>query len=199
MKGFSETIAIVFKAPGKKWILISIVFLTCGCKTGEKESLSKDLVANINIDAQRPPISKYLFGMFLEHLGNADVGDLIDDCLSAEVLDDRKFFYPVDSRSEQVPVNKRDSVNQWVPLNQAQDVVMDSSNAYVGVHSPKIILRKSSSEGISQSGLSVVANKNYVGRIVLAGSPGVTVSISLIWGPGASDRTDFKIDRLTKD
>lgn len=195
----SKKISKASLVQGKEQVLLLILFFASACNTETKVDASANLTASINIEAQRPAISKYLFGMFLEHLGNADVGDLIDDCLSAEVLDDRKFFYPVDSKAQQVPVNKRDSVNQWVPLHNDAHVIMDSTNAYVGIHSPKIVLRKGSTEGISQSGLVVVANKNYVGRIVLAGSYGVKATISLVWGPAPSDRSDFKLPAITRD
>ena len=177
-------------------VVFAWCFFACSSDKAEKTK-SEPIVAQIDVSAQRAPMSKYMYGMFLEHLGNADVGDLIDDGLSAEVLDDRKFFYPVDTIDIQVPVNKKDSVNQWVPANHAKAITMDSIKPYVGVHSPKITIQKETAEGIAQSGLSIVSNKTYAGRIVLLGSPGVSITISLIWGKDPSDRATFKIGKLS--
>jgi alpha-N-arabinofuranosidase len=187
----------IFDLRSKFFIALSLCFITCG--SDKVDPGSEPIVAKIDVSAQQKPISKYLYGMFLEHLGNADVGDLIDDGISAEILDDRKFFYPVDVNDVQIPANKKDSANQWVPVNHAESVVMDSVNAYVGVHSPKVHSRNGISEGISQSGLTVAENKKYVGRIVLAGSPGVSVTISLVWGKNPSERATFNIDKLSSN
>jgi alpha-N-arabinofuranosidase len=177
-------------------LIVALVFTKCTSSPTEPEKNQK-LVAQINIAEMREPVTKYMYGMFLEHLGNVDVGDLIDDGLWAEVLDDRKFFYPVDQKDELVPVSKRNNINQWVPLNNPEFVVMDSANSYVGIHTPKILTNNNSPEGIVQSGLGVAGNTKYVGRIILAGSPNVDVTVRLIWGDNPSQGSTFKIPRLT--
>jgi alpha-N-arabinofuranosidase len=47
------------------------------------------------VDASRTgePITKYMYGTFIEHLG-----DLINRGLWAEMLDDRKLYFSVDSK-----------------------------------------------------------------------------------------------------
>lgn len=169
-----------------------------GCVNKQSEDVQK-IIARIDINAKREPISKYMYGMFIEPLGNVDVGDLVDDGLWAEMLDDRKFFYPVDLNEELIPINKRDSMNQWTPVHDPKAVVMDSINSYVGIHTPKILANKNTPEGISQEGLAVVGNKKYVGRIVLSGSSKVELTISLIWGDGSDQRSDYKISDLTSE
>src|SRR6476659_8269293 len=47
-------------------------------------------VANINAAKSGPPISPYVYGQFLEH-----AGDIIYRGLWSEMLDDRKFYFPV--------------------------------------------------------------------------------------------------------
>ena len=92
------------------------------------------------------------------------------------------------------PINKRDSVNQWWPLAAPNMVVMDSANSWVGVHSPKIMTTDNESRGIYQPGLAIAANKTYEGRIVLAGSPGVKVSVELVQG---NQRSSVELAPLT--
>ena len=50
---------------------------------------------SVTIDARTtaPPISPYIYGQFIEH-----IGDLINRSLWAEMLDDRKFYDDVNSK-----------------------------------------------------------------------------------------------------
>ena len=47
--------------------------------------------------------------------------------------------------------------------------------------------------GFSQSGIAVRKGKSYTGRILLAGSPGAVVKITLIWGKDAADRQSVAV------
>ncbi|HEV7218026.1 MAG TPA: hypothetical protein VGN39_04060, partial [Terriglobales bacterium] len=58
--------------------------------SGEEPQSPAALVAVIDAAKVSPPISKYMYGMFLEHLGS-----LTYRSLWSEVLDDRKFYFPV--------------------------------------------------------------------------------------------------------
>lgn len=175
------------------FVLSSITFNFCNAQKTANEQ--KPIVAEINLDITREPITKYLYGQFIENLGNKDVGNLVDDCLWAEMLDDRKFFYPVDLKNKLSPINTRDNFNKWIPFNQ-NTVVMDSINRYVGAHSPKINTINEVSHGIYQTGISIAAKKNYVGRIILTGSPNVKVTISLVWGENPYQKSSVTIDAL---
>src|SRR5688572_16830222 len=48
----------------------------------------------IDLAKTRAPISKYVYGQFIEHLGRCIYGGLW-----AEMLEDRKFYYPVDGEA----------------------------------------------------------------------------------------------------
>ena len=63
-------------------------------------------------------------------------------------------------------------------------VTMDADRPYVGEHTPLVKLSSSEAHGIQQAGLAVRKGRSYTGRIVLAGAPGTTVKVSLIWGSG---------------
>ncbi len=53
-------------------------------------SPSGTIVATIDTTKVGQPISKYEYGMFIEHIGS-----LIYRSLWSEVLDDRKFYFPI--------------------------------------------------------------------------------------------------------
>jgi alpha-N-arabinofuranosidase len=149
------------------------------------------LTASINAGKMGPPINDYLFGGFTEHIGNT-----INYSLWSEVLEDRKFFYPVVSELRKQPRSMGDRTmpapGQWVPIGSDADITMDTTAPYVGDHSPVVHLAGSSPRGIAQGNLSL-ANKDYVGRIVVAADPGVAITATLIWGSGAGDRQTVSI------
>ncbi|GLB48318.1 carbohydrate binding domain-containing protein [Neptunitalea lumnitzerae] len=146
---------------------------------------SKQLTAVIDVSQKQPPIADKLFGMFIENLGNEDVGNITDDCLWAELLDDRKFFYPVDTLPTLFPKNRKEAINQWYPMNAK--VFMDEANAYVGKHSPKITLENNTVSGIKQSGIALEAGKTYTGRVVLKASGSTEVTVALHYGNNEND------------
>jgi alpha-L-arabinofuranosidase len=144
------------------------------------------------VDASKTghPLSDYMYGGFIEHIGN-----LISYSYWSEVLDDRKFFYPVDSKplpEQKSPMRRMTAGNKWVPVGPDSDVVMDKTAPYVGEQSPVVHLAGSKRRGIAQSGLSL-AKKDYTGRIVLAAEPGTEISATLIWGKGAHDRQTVRV------
>lgn len=141
--------------------------------------------ATINVTKTKDPITKYIYGALIEHIGG-----LINYSLWSEVLDDRKFYYAVDSKPLQA--TKRFKINKWRPIGPDAAVVMDKGNPYVGDHNPVITLAGSSPRGIQQDGLSL-SPKGYSGRIVIAGDPGAVVTATLIWGPAAEDRQSVRL------
>src|SRR5690242_3018044 len=54
----------------------------------------------VRIDLQRTaaPVSRYLYGGFIEHIGT-----LIYRSLWSEMTDDRKFYFPISSRDTEQP------------------------------------------------------------------------------------------------
>lgn len=184
-----------------------LLVILCGCiVSGQNTQKAQALFATINVDETKEPTSKYLFGMFMENLGNDDVGNLVDDCLWAELLDDRKFFYPVDTIEVLTPINRKEKINQWKPLGNSKSVTMDSSNTYVGVHSPKVSTSALNEVGIFQSGIAIQKNRKYTGRIILSATPNVKVQLRLhyptkkvaqdiaVYDAIASDFTTFNFD-----
>jgi alpha-N-arabinofuranosidase len=154
----------------------------------------------VTIDTQRTSyaVSKYVFGSFIEHIGT-----LIYRSMWAELLDDRKFYFPITSTDTQTPRPQsgnpmRQQLRKWRPMGPESVVVMDADQPFVGGHSPKILLDAAASHGIRQSGFSLVGGKQYTGRIYLRGTPGTKVSVTVRWGTGVSDKQTVSFT-LTRD
>jgi alpha-L-arabinofuranosidase len=129
----------------------------------------------IDVDQVREPISKYIYGQFIEHLGRCIYGGIW-----AEMLEDRKFYYPVTDDYKpwaeatdpfwKAGEYKYLNASPWKVIGPVHSVSMDSVNTYVGAHSPVLHLPgDGTAVGISQDGLAVVKDKKYTGRIILAG------------------------------
>jgi alpha-N-arabinofuranosidase len=147
----------------------------------------------VTIDATRTaqPITKLVFGGFMEPATTR---------VWAEMLSDRKFFNEINSKPQPAATTggfgRRGPQPRWKPVGDDAFMTMDAKNAYVGEWSPLVRLDAASPHGISQSGISLRAGRAYMGRVVLAGSPGVKVNVSLIWGPNPGDRQTISIGTL---
>ncbi|MCJ7778399.1 MAG: hypothetical protein MUP16_08815 [Sedimentisphaerales bacterium] len=133
--------------------------------------------AAVTIDATKTgePISKYIYGQFIEHLGRC-----IYSGIWAEMLEDRKFYYPI--KDEFNPWGtatdpfwnagpyKFLNASPWQVIGPAGTVTMNKTNPFVGAHTPVIqVPGDGKAVGIRQEGLAVVKGKDYTGRIILAG------------------------------
>jgi alpha-N-arabinofuranosidase len=162
---------------------------------GVKSAAVTDLVtATVDVTKTGAPIHPYVYGMFTELLGN-----IFEKGLWAEMLSDRKFFYPVDTTAKLKPVNTKWFQNRWRPVGGVDVVIMDRDHAFVGDHSPLIRLNGSAAYGIRQSGLPLRQGKDYTGNVVLSGDAGAIVKVSLVWGAGQEDRLTITINDLTAD
>ena len=154
----------------------------------------------VTIDAQQTatPTSKYEFGMFIEH-----IGPLVYRSLWSEMLDDRKFYFPISAAKPNAQDMPHRSgfpgmeLRKWRPVGPADAVTMDHNQPFVGEHSPRIALDGSGPRGIQQSGLALVKGKQYIGHIWLKGTPGSTVKVALVWGKGAGELQTVTFSHLT--
>ncbi|HYQ57783.1 MAG TPA: hypothetical protein VEP89_10610 [Draconibacterium sp.] len=168
-----------------------LVFLTAGFNS-QAQDVPENLSATIHIDQTGEPINPFLYGMFSELLHN-----MFEGGIWAEMISDRKFFYPVDNSEDLVPGNSRRGQKRWRPVGPEENVVMDMDNIYVGKHSPKVLLNGNGNFGIRQEGFWLRNEKEYDGRVVLCGDPEIQVEVSLVWGSGENERQTIKIDHLT--
>jgi alpha-L-arabinofuranosidase len=115
------------------------------------------------------------------------------------MLDDRKFYFPINSHPPAEPPGpswRRVTLRHWMPVGADEFVTMDADHPYVGEHTPLVKLSSSEAHGIQQFELAVRKGKSYTGRIVLAGPQGTTVKVTLIWGSAANDRQVVTINKL---
>ncbi|ATI80779.1 alpha-L-arabinofuranosidase C-terminal domain-containing protein [Sphingobium yanoikuyae] len=145
--------------------------------------------ATVDTSRTSPAVTPYEYGMFIE-----PIGGLVNRTLWAEMLDDRKFYYPVRSegKDEKVPdtVEGRPApvFRKWRPIGGEEAVVMDSRDPFVGRHSPAVTLAGDAPRGLVQAGIAIKAGQDYVGHIQLSGDATARVEVMLIWGEGVRDR-----------
>lgn len=153
-------------------------------------ALAADEEIKLLVDVSRTsaPISKYVYGQFIEHLGRSIYGGLW-----AEMIEDRKFARPIND--DYSPFDLANDAfgkpaaftylknSPWKVIGPKGSVSMDKARAYVGEWSPVIHLPGDGTEaGISQGNepyngaagfLAVQRGKKYQGHIVLAGDAAV--------------------------
>jgi len=138
----------------------------------------------IDSDKTGKPISKYIYGQFIEHLGRC-----IYQGIWAEMLEDRKFFYAVD-----------EGESPWKAVGDANLVKMDKVKPFTGAHTPRITLTGKGPGGIVQEALALIEGKEYVGRVVISGDPGaVPVNVSLVWGDGPDARLTLAVKEIVRE
>jgi alpha-N-arabinofuranosidase len=167
-------------------------------RDGKEFRLRKTREAVLQLDAgeTKAPVSTYIYGQFIEHLGRCIYGGIW-----AEMLEDRKFYHAVPARR-----------NPWGRTGAGASVLRDSpwkvvgprisavrmvtTGAYVGKHEPEITL-EGGPAGIKQEDLAVVAGKTYGGRVVLAGDEtAAPIHVSLVWGTGTEVSDTVTIERI---
>jgi len=186
-------VELVFDTGGNASAQINCLFGGWGLSTGKAwfddvrlELLStKTMKPAIKIDANKTsePISKYIYGQFIEHLGRCIYGGIW-----AEMLEDRKFYFPITPnynpyrrrrRSSQDNTFAIVSASPWQIIGNADSVKMVIADSFVGEHTPLI----KPGGGIRQLDLGLVQDKQYVGYIYLKPQRQSTnVKISLLWG-----------------
>ena len=182
--------------PSEAIALILAICALFGAFASKAEAQQTAVIANIDTTRTGAPISKYLYGGFIEH-----GGALMYRSLWAEMIDDRKFYFPINSKDAQptapAPTNAmRAPLRKWRPIGPDDAVVLDTAEPFVGSQSPRIELASETPHGISQSGFSLVKDKRYVGRIYLRGTAGAKVEVSLVWGPRKEDRQTVSLGPL---
>ncbi|HKI70585.1 MAG TPA: alpha-N-arabinofuranosidase, partial [Verrucomicrobiae bacterium] len=155
----------------------------------------KPIAVTIDASQTRAPISPYLYGQFIEQLGN-----VINRGIWAEMIDDRKFYYPITTEPPPgFPTRSRFRPHRWTPIGPESSVLMDTNNPYAGDHTPLVKVDGTIPHGIQQDGLALLKGKSYSGHVVLAGDPGVEVAVSLIWGTNSNDRQTVLLRGIRED
>ena len=176
---------------GKRVFLALVLTAVTGAQT-----TGTRIAVTIDAGKTREPIAPYIYGQFIEH-----IGDLVNRSVWAEMIDDRKFYYAINSEDQapaaptQGPPRGR-RPNRWRSIGPDSAVAMDRDHAYAGEHSPLIHAAGADPRGIQQAGVVLRKSRTYSGRVVLAGEAGVSVTVSLVWGSGPAERQSVPIKGL---
>ncbi len=195
LKGTNDwtKVEVVFETDGVEQVQINCLFGGWGLATGKAwyddlrlELLSKkEWKPDVTIDAGKvaEPISKYIYGQFIEHLGRCIYGGIW-----AEMVEDRKFYYAVG-----------DENSPWAPVD-GSTIKMIAEDSFVGEHTPEVALPGGGKPGgIAQGGLGLIDGKRYAGRIWLSGADDTgPVSVSLVWGDGPSQRQTVTVEGVSR-
>jgi alpha-N-arabinofuranosidase len=154
------------------------------------------IAATIDATKTGAPISKYLYGQFIEHIAGT-----INTGIWAEMLNDRKFYYPVTAQAPAPARGRggRGPAARWTPIGPDEATPAVVLPPYTGNHTPQFNLSGSEPHGLQQAGLTVRNGKSYTGRVVLAGDPAAKVSVSLVWGTAANQRQTIAVGKLAAD
>ena len=180
---------------------LTVALAAVGCMLASSSAVaSQTEPVSVTIDASvtGAPISKYIYGQFLEHGGS-----IVNHGLWAEMIDDRKFYGPILESEPPPPTDPRAAwrsrTRSWVRIGPADAVTLEKDNAYVGEHSPLLRVNESYPVGFQQGGLALLKGKQYEGHIVLAGDSRATVTVTIAWGDNDKAREVITLRNLTPD
>jgi alpha-N-arabinofuranosidase len=134
----------------------------------------------VTIDASKTgePVSKYVYGQFIEHLGRCIYGGIW-----SEMLEDRKLFYPVGAKESPWQTSGGVEVSQ---SNEKRFADRDS-------------IKVEGSGGIIQGHLGLIAGREYVGYVWLASASSETIEVSLRWDYPVQAEQTIRIEKPSKD
>lgn len=126
-------------------------------------SQAANIDVELDLTKRGEPIHPYVYGQFIEHLGRCIYGGIW-----AEMLEDRKFYFPVTAdydpyqalEDSPLPVV---GASPWEILGAVGGVQMVREDSFVGEHTPRI----SAGSGIRHRDLALEKGKGYTGYIWL--------------------------------
>ncbi len=178
-----------------------IVMSACGFAAVQRND-ERVQRCDVTIDANQrgTPISKYIYGQFIEHLGRCVYGGIW-----AEMLEDRKFYFTIKAKynpyraTSGIPKDSPYAVvgaSPWQITGEADSVTMVTQEPFVGKHTPLI----ENGSGIRQLDLGLVKDKKYAGYIYLkAKEKKADVTVSLLWGDKDEDRDSVQLSADDKE
>ena len=118
-------------------------------------------VGSVDPSRTGEPINPFIFGQFIEHLGRCIYGGIW-----AEMLEDRKFFYPITANYR--PYTQLQDTDHpivgaspWQIRGETGSVSMSSDAPFVGKHSPRV----QQGMAIVQHDLGVVRDRGCEGYL----------------------------------
>jgi alpha-L-arabinofuranosidase len=150
------------------------------------------LLLTIDPSRRGAPISPYIYGQFIEHLGRSIYGGIW-----AEMLEDRKFYFPITAdyrpyRSLEDTPYPVVGASPWEIMGASSQVTMVTAGAFVGAHSPRI----RAGAGVRQRDLAVIGGQSYSGHVWVRGasSQRTALDVTLVWGEGPTERSTTRLD-----
>ncbi|WP_165230821.1 alpha-L-arabinofuranosidase C-terminal domain-containing protein [Aquisphaera insulae] len=159
--------------------ILSLAFVLGLASRGVGADQPAPLVVKVEASRTGAEINPFIYGQFIEHLGRCIYGGIW-----AEMLEDRKFYYPVTGRYAPYTSlqNTRFPVvgsSPWEIAGATDQVTMVTDHPFVGRHTPRI----QPGAAIVQNDLGVVANREYVGYLWARSEGGpATIHVTLSWG-----------------
>ena len=136
---------------------------------------AKTVQGMVTIDAAQmsEPISPYIYGQFIEHLGRCIYGGIW-----AEMLEDRKFYFPVPADGDIWRLTRAQArvlaASPWKVIGPAENVRMTEDDVFVGEHTPELTIEAGTPVGIYQEEFGLIAGQRYNGgmktSLVIAGA-----------------------------
>lgn len=116
-----------------------VLFASQVANTASTQAQKTQAIA-VRVDATKrsAAVTPYEYGMFIE-----PIGGLVARTLWAEMLDDRKFYYPIGPAASDVPppvsAEGRPGIvyRKWRPIGGDVAVKMDTQHPYAGTHSAR--------------------------------------------------------------
>jgi alpha-N-arabinofuranosidase len=157
---------------------------------GQEASTPQASPMEITIDTShtREAISPYIYGQFIEHLGRCIYGGIW-----AEMLEDRKFYFPVPARGAIWRETRQQarvlSASPWKVIGPPESVTLGTNDVFAGASAPMVEAPGNGTKaGLYQEELGLLKGKAYVGYVYVAGDASAgPANISLSWGPGSAD------------
>jgi alpha-N-arabinofuranosidase len=153
-------------------------------------ALGAPLDLKLDVTKTNAPISPFIYGQFIEHLGRCIYGGIW-----AEMLEDRKFYFPItaDYSPYRALTNSPFPVvgaSPWQVIGEATAVTMVKTDAFVGDHSPRV----NQGNGIRQRDLGLVAGKTYEGYVWAKAVKGrAEIEVALVWGDSKAERETARL------
>ena len=154
-----------------------------------------DVEPAVTIHAQRAgvPIDTFIYGQFIEHLGRCIYGGIW-----AEMLEDRKFYFPItadynpyrdrpEDKAMRFPVVAR---SPWQIIGDSNGVTMVTADSFVGEHTPLV----QPGAAIQQNDLGIVAGEKYVGYVWLKSTDAAEATVTLGSARGSTRIVDIGDD-----
>src|SRR6478736_10151237 len=173
------------------FVSLLILLAITGNSRGDESANNDSAPIHVTIDAAKtgPPINPFIYGQFIEHLGRCIYGGIW-----AEMLEDRKFYFPITAKyAPYKGIESRDFPGQvgldsdypvvgaspWQIIGDPAAVTMVKEGAFVGDHSPRV----NAGAGLRQRDLGVKAGLRYdVYLWVKPVGSGAEIEVTLVWG-----------------